>query len=76
MAKKKKELPEKVSLLKYANEYNPKLTRRGKRMTFSYLYRIIRENEAGKNIDGGKPRELWFNYVKEGEKEHIMVILD
>lgn len=69
MAKKEN----KISLLEYAKHHNPVLTRRGHKMTFSYLYRLIRENEAGRNKDGNKPRELWFEYEYEGDKDHIMI---
>lgn len=65
-----------VSLLDYAENYNPVTTRRGKKMTFSYLYRIIRENEAGQNKDGGKPRALWFRYEFEGDKDRIWILLN
>ena len=59
----------------YAEKHNPQLTRRGKKMTFSYLYRIIRDNERGHNVKGGEPRELWFKYEYEGEKDRIWIIL-
>lgn len=60
----------KVSLLDYANKHNPVLTRRGKKMSFSYLYRLIREDIAGTN-----KRSLWFDYVLEGDKDRIWIIL-
>jgi hypothetical protein len=60
----------KVSLLEYANKYNPVLTRRNKKMSFSYLYRLIRED-----IKGEATRQLWFNYELEGEKSRIWIIL-
>lgn len=66
----------KVSLLEYAEHHNPILTRRGKKMTFSYLYRLIRENEAGKNSNGRTPRPLWFKYTMEGDKDRIWIELD
>jgi len=60
----------KVSLADYAAKHNPIKTRRGKRMTESYLYRLIREDIAGTNT-----RELWFEYILEGEKDRIWIIL-
>jgi hypothetical protein len=60
----------KVSLLDYANNHNPVLTRRGKKMSFSYLYRLIRED-----IKGELTRDLWFEYEMEGDKDRIWIIL-
>lgn len=60
----------KVSLKEYADKYNTVLTRRGKRMSESYLYRLIREDRSGK---GG--RVLWFEYVLEGEKDRVWIII-
>lgn len=60
----------KISLAEYAAKYNPVLTRRGKRMSESYIYRLIRDD-----IKGNKSRELWFNYVLEGEKDRIYILL-
>lgn len=65
----------KISLLEYAHTHNPIKNRRGHPMTFSYLYRIIRENEAGVNNKGGKPRSLWFKYEFDGDKDRIWVII-
>lgn len=65
-----KEQIKKVSLLEYANNHNPVLTRRGKKMSFSYLYRLIRDD-----IKGDNTRDLWFEYELEGEKDRIWVIL-
>lgn len=60
-----------VSLLEYADKHNQVLTRRGHKMSFSYLYRLIREHRAGK-----VKRELWFEYKLNGEKENITIILN
>lgn len=65
-----KEQIKKVSLLDYANNHNPVLTRRGKKMSFSYLYRLIRED-----IKGELTRDLWFEYEMEGDKDRIWIIL-
>lgn len=58
----------KISLLDYANNHNPVLTRRGKKMSFSYLYRLIREDIKGENT-----RDLWFDYELEGDKDRIWI---
>ena len=65
-----KQYIKKVSLLDYANNHNPVLTRRGKKMSFSYLYRLIRDD-----IKGEGTRSLWFNYELEGDKDRIWIIL-
>jgi hypothetical protein len=59
----------KISLLEYATKHNPRLNRRGHKMSESYLYRLIR-----KDIKGEKP-DLWFKYVLEGEKDRIYILL-
>lgn len=61
----------KVSLHDFANKYNTVLSRRGKRMSEGYLYRLIREDIKGTNT-----RSLWFKYVLEGEKDKIFIVLD
>jgi hypothetical protein len=66
----------KVSLKEYAEKYNTKLTRRGKPMSESYLYRLIRRDLG--RIKDTKPvdtRELWFRYELEGDKERIWVLI-
>lgn len=61
----------KVSLLDYAANHNPKNNRRGHPMTFSYLYRLIRETE-----EGTCKRELWFKYeLDKAHKDRIWIIL-
>ena len=60
----------KVSLKEYAEQHNPKLNRRGKPMTESYLYRLIRQAHAGERSD------LWFKYKMEGPKDRIFIILN
>jgi hypothetical protein len=61
----------KVSLLEYADKYNKQLNRRGKRMSWAYLYRLIRQD-----IEGTATRPLWFKYTLEGEKDRIWILLD
>jgi len=43
-------------------------------MSVGYLYRLIRENEAGERI--GRKEPLWFDYVMEGDKDHIFIVLN
>lgn len=44
------------------------LNRRGKQMSYSYIYRLIREHNKGKRND------LWFKYEFEGNKDRIWII--
>ena len=60
----------KVSLSEFAEKINTQLTRRGHKMCVSYLYRLIREDIAETNT-----RDLWFEYVMEGEKDRIFVLV-
>lgn len=60
----------KVSVKEFVDSHNPKLTRRGKRMSESYIYRLIRND-----IKGIKGPALWFDYVLEGEKDHIYILV-
>lgn len=60
----------KVSLKEYAEKHNPQLTRRNKPMSESYLYRLIRQTETG-----DATRDLWFDYIMEGPKDRIFIIL-
>jgi hypothetical protein len=59
----------KISLKEYAEKHNPRLSRRNKRMTESYLYRLIRQAHAGERND------LWFDYIMEGPKDRIYIVL-
>jgi hypothetical protein len=61
----------KVSLPDYANNFNPVLNRRGTKMSWGYLYRLIRQD-----IKGKLTKPLWFKYVLEGEKDRIFVIVE
>jgi hypothetical protein len=61
----------KVSLIEYADKHNKQLTRRGKRMSWSYIYRLIRQD-----IEGKSTRSLWFKYTLEGEKDRIWILLE
>lgn len=60
----------KISLAEYAEKHNPELNRRGHKMSESYLYRLIREDIKKTNT-----RKLWFNYVLEGGKDRIYIVL-
>lgn len=60
----------KVSLKEYAEQHNPQLNRRNQKMSWAYLYRLIREDKAGTLT-----RPLWFKYEFEGPKDRIWVIL-
>lgn len=60
----------KVSLLEYADKYNTVKNRRGHKMSYGYLYRLIREDQQGIN-----KRPLWFEYELTGEKDRIFIIL-
>ena len=70
----------KVSLKEYAEHYNTELTRRGKRMTESYIYRLIRQHqgtEKGEKLANPPKglRDLWFKYELEGPKDRIWIVL-
>jgi hypothetical protein len=65
----------KVSLKEYAEHYNPERTRRGKRMSESYIYRLIRQDLGRDKKHPIPTRDLWFNYEMEGEKERIWIVL-
>jgi hypothetical protein len=65
----------KVSLKEYAEKHNPELTRRGKRMSEGYIYRLIRQ-DLGRDKKHPLPtRDLWFKYQLEGPKERIFIII-
>lgn len=59
-----------ITLNEFAKTYNKQLTRRGCKMSESYIYRLIRENESKTNT-----RLLWFKYRFEGDKKHIKIIV-
>ncbi len=61
----------KISLREYALNHNPRKNRRGFPMSEGYLYRLIRQDIAGT----GK-NTVWFNYVLEGDKDRIYIVLD
>jgi len=65
----------KVSIKEYAEKYNKKLTRRGHKMSWSYLYRLIRQDLGCDHNHIGATRELWFKYELEGDKNRIWIIL-
>lgn len=60
----------KISLRDYADNHNTVLNRRKQKMSFGYLYRLVRDDIAGTN-----KRQLWFDYVLEGAKDRIWIIL-
>jgi len=60
----------KISLKEYADKHNPKLNRRGFKMSESYLYRLIRQH-----IKGNNTADLWFKYILEGDKDRIYIEL-
>lgn len=61
----------KVSLKEYAENHNRQLTRRGKKMSESYIYRVIR-NDVAKTPNVRSP---WFTYTMKGEKDRIWILL-
>lgn len=63
-------MAKKIALKEYADKFNPKPNRRGHKMSWAYLYRLIREDVAGTN-----KRELWFKYELEGPQERIWIIM-
>lgn len=60
----------KVSVKEFTEKYNTVKTRRGHKMSESYLYRLIRAD-----IEGTPTRPLWFEYILEGDKEAIKIIV-
>jgi len=66
----------KVSLKEYADKYNTITTRRGKKMSETYLYRLIRRDLGRiKETEPVDTRPLWFKYELDGPKERIWIIL-
>ena len=66
----------KVSLKEYAEKYNTVKTRRGNKMSWAYLYRLIRKDlGCVKDTEPKDRRDLWFKYELEGEKKRIWIIL-
>jgi len=59
-----------ISLKDFADNHNPKLNRRGHKMSESYLYRLIRQHIKGEN-----KTNLWFNYILCGDKDRIFIEL-
>jgi hypothetical protein len=57
----------KVSVEQYAAQ-NKMINRRGKPVSPSYIYRLIREHSKGLRSD------VPFNYVMEGEKDRIFIL--
>jgi hypothetical protein len=65
----------KVSLKEYAEHHNNKLTRRGKRMSEGYIYRLIRQDLGRDKTHPVATRNLWFKYELTGDKDKILIIL-
>lgn len=61
----------KISLREYADKHNPELNRRGHKMSESYLYRLIRQDQ-----EGTLKRSLWFKYTLDGPKDRIYIVLE
>lgn len=59
----------KVSVEEYAKKGTIK-NRRNQPVSPSYLYRLIRQHHAGERTS------IPFNYVMEGEKDRIFIVLD
>ena len=59
-----------VSLKEYADAINPRLNRRGHRMSESYLYRLIRLDRQGK-----LHFPLWFSYELVGDKDKVRIVV-
>ena len=57
-----------VGVKEYVTKYCEVKSRRGKPLSEGYLYRLIRTH-----IKGLPCRELWFEYVLEGEKDRIWI---
>jgi len=60
----------KISVKEYIDKHNKVLNRRGKPFSEGYLYRLIRQDIAGTSI-----RPLWFDYVLEGAKDRIYIVI-
>lgn len=60
---------QKISVKEFIDHHNPRLTRRGKKMSASYIYRLIRQHHQGERND------LWFDYAFDGEKDNISIII-
>ena len=56
-----------MSLLEFVDA-NPVRSRRGYKMSFGYLYRLIRQD-----IDGTLTRPLWFTYELIGNKGKVRI---
>ena len=59
-----------VSIKDYADNYNPIMNRRGFKMSESYIYRLIRQDDKGLNN-----KKLWFKYIFKGDKNAIKIII-
>ena len=63
-------MTKKISVEDFALNYNQVLSRRNKKMTPSYIYRLIRHH-----VEGISKRQLWFEYVMEGDKDRIYIVV-
>lgn len=60
-----------VSVREFAEKYNNVPNRRGHKMSYGYLYRLIRQK-----IKDSATRDLWFDFELEGEKDRIYIVLN
>lgn len=65
----------KVTLKEYVEKHNTRLTRRGKKMSEGYIYRLIRQDLGRDKKYPVLTRDLWFTYEMEGDKDRIWIIL-
>ena len=62
---------QRVSVQDWLDNYNTRKTRRGHSPSFSYIYRLIRNN-----IKGIGATELWFEYELDPEhKDRIWILI-
>lgn len=59
-----------ISIKDFADNYNTVLNRRGFKLSESYIYRLIRQDNKGFNS-----RKLWFKYIFKGDKNAIKIII-
>lgn len=69
-------MKQKISLKEYADKHNTVLTRRGKKMSESYIYRLIRQELGRDKKHPIATRDLWFTYTMEGDKDRIYIIIN
>lgn len=62
--------PMKVSIKEFTATHNKVKNRRGQPLSEGYIYRLIRED-----IKGTCMRSLWFDYILEGPKDRIFILV-